>query len=161
MLVNDADAAGVAEVHYGAAKGHPGLVLLTTLGTGIGTAILYPACWCRTPSSATSRSTATTPSRGRRRASRTRRGCPTASGPSGCRRYYEVIEELLWPDLIVVGGGVSKDSDKFLRKIKHQRRDGARQAANTAGIVGAAWLADNRATNPGLVRNPTNEMRVD
>ena len=41
MLVNDADAAGIAEVHYGAAKDHPGLVLLTTLGTGIGTAIVY------------------------------------------------------------------------------------------------------------------------
>ena len=40
-LMNDADAAGVAEVHYGAAKGHPGLVLLTTLGTGIGTALIY------------------------------------------------------------------------------------------------------------------------
>src|SRR5512132_2045294 len=41
MLVNDADAAGIAEVHYGAAKGHPGLVLMTTLGTGIGSAIVY------------------------------------------------------------------------------------------------------------------------
>ena len=40
LLVNDADAAGVAEVHYGAAAGHPGLVLMTTLGTGIDTAIL-------------------------------------------------------------------------------------------------------------------------
>ncbi len=41
LLVNDADAAGIAEVHYGAAKGHPGLVLMATLGTGIGTAIVY------------------------------------------------------------------------------------------------------------------------
>ena len=41
MLVNDADAAGIAEVHYGAAAGHPGLVIMTTLGTGIGTAIVY------------------------------------------------------------------------------------------------------------------------
>ena len=41
MLVNDADAAGVAEVYYGAAKDQPGLVILTTLGTGIGTAIIY------------------------------------------------------------------------------------------------------------------------
>ena len=41
MLVNDADAAGIAEVRYGAAKDHPGLVILTTLGTGIGTAIVY------------------------------------------------------------------------------------------------------------------------
>ena len=41
LLVNDADAAGIAEVHYGAAKGHPGLVIMTTLGTGIGSAIVY------------------------------------------------------------------------------------------------------------------------
>ena len=84
FLVNDGDAAGVAEVHYGAAKDHPGLVLLTTLGTGIGTAILYRGVLSPTPNSATSRSTASTPRPAPRRASRTRKACPTRSGPSAC-----------------------------------------------------------------------------
>ena len=83
-VVNDADAAGLAEVRYGAARGrrrpghrdHPRhrhrLAPWCTTG-----------CWCRTPSSATSRSTATTPSRGRPTAHASGRTCPWRSGPSG------------------------------------------------------------------------------
>ena len=83
-VVNDADAAGLAEVRYGAAMGRGGLVIVTTLGTGIGSAILYDGVLVPNPSSATSRSTA------RRRGPRQLgqgawRGCPTRSGRSGSR----------------------------------------------------------------------------
>ena len=64
VVVNDADAAGVAELHYGAAKGQDGLVILTTLGTGIGTAVINRGCpRARTRSWVTSRSTGWTPRR--------------------------------------------------------------------------------------------------
>ncbi|MEZ5094820.1 MAG: ROK family protein [Nocardioides sp.] len=81
-VVNDADAAGLAEARYGAARGQHGLVIVTTLGTGIGSAFIYRGCWCRTPSSATWRSAAWAPRPGRPTAPGRARGCLGRSGPS-------------------------------------------------------------------------------
>ena len=161
LLVNDADAAGVAEVHYGAAKGHPGLVLLTTLGTGIGSAILYRGVLV--PNSELGHIQVDGHDAESRAASsvKDREGLSYGHWAKRLQRYYEVVEQLLWPDLIVVGGGVSKDSDKFLDKIHINAEMVPAKLLNTAGIVGAAWLADNRSTNPGLVQNPTTDMRVE
>jgi polyphosphate glucokinase len=64
------------------------------------------------------------------------------------QRYYERVEALFWPDLIVVGGGVSKDSEKFLPKLKLKTPIVPAKLLNTAGIVGAAWLAADRQANP-------------
>lgn len=160
LLVNDADAAGVAEVHYGAAKDHPGLVLLTTLGTGIGTAILYRGVLV--PNSELGHIVVDGYDAESRAASsiKDRENLSYSEWAKRLQRYYEVIEALLWPDLIVVGGGVSKDSDKFLHKININAEMVPAKLLNTAGIVGAAWLADNRSTNPGLSQSPTASMRV-
>ncbi len=84
LAVNDADAAGYAEVVYGAAKGVQGVVMVVTLGTGIGSASSSTATWCPTPSSGTWRSTGTTPSRGPPRACATGRGSTGRSGRSAC-----------------------------------------------------------------------------
>jgi polyphosphate glucokinase len=149
MLVNDADAAGVAEVRFGAAKDHPGLVVLTTLGTGIGTAIVYRGVLVpnselghleidgydaetRAASSAKDREDLSYKEWATKR----------------LQRYYERLEALLWPDLIVVGGGVSRKSDKFLPLLKLKTEIVPAKLQNTAGIVGAAWLASDRRTNP-------------
>ena len=59
---------------------------------------------------------------------------------------------MLWPDLIVVGGGVSKESDKFLPMLKLNADLVPAKLLNTAGIVGAAWLAADRQTNPARMR---------
>ena len=125
MLVNDADAAGMAEVHYGAAKDHPGLVLLTTLGTGIGTAIDLPRrAHPQLRARATSRSTATTPRPGPPSSVKDSEGLSYKRvGAPRLQRYYERLEALLWPDLIVVGGGVSRKSEKFLPQAQAQDRD--------------------------------------
>ncbi|MBA3529149.1 MAG: ROK family protein [Propionibacteriaceae bacterium] len=147
-LVNDADAAGVAEVHYGAAKGHPGLVLLTTLGTGIGSALLYRGVLI--PNSelghleidghdAESRAAASV---------KDKLGLSYSDYVPRLQRYYERVEALFWPDLIVVGGGVSKKADKFLPKLKLKTEIVPAKLLNSAGIVGAAWLAVDRRANP-------------
>ena len=83
-LMNDADAAGVAEVHYGAAKGHPGLVLLTTLGTGIGSALIYRGVLM--PNSELGHIEIDGHDAETQAAARSRRssGCPTASTCRGC-----------------------------------------------------------------------------
>jgi polyphosphate glucokinase len=152
LLVNDADAAGIAEVHYGAAAGHPGLVLMTTLGTGIGTAIVYRGVLI--PNSelghieidghdAETRAAASV---------REREGLSYGDYAVRLQRYYERLEALMWPDLIVIGGGISKHSDKFIPKLKLNAEVVPAKLLNTAGIVGAAWLAADRQIHPDELR---------
>jgi polyphosphate glucokinase len=149
MLVNDADAAGMAEVRYGAAKDHPGLVVLTTLGTGIGTAIIYRGVLV--PNSELGHIEVDGHDAETRAASSAKDREDLSYkvwATTRLQRYYEVLEALLWPDLIVVGGGVSRKADKFLPLLKLKTEIVAAELQNTAGIVGAAWLASDRRTNP-------------
>jgi polyphosphate glucokinase len=147
-LMNDADAAGIAEVHFGAAKGHPGLVLMTTLGTGIGSALVYRGVLI--PNSelghleidghdAESRAAASV---------KEKLGLSYDDYVPRLQRYYERVEALFWPDLLVVGGGVSKKAEKFLPKLKLKTEIVAAKLLNSAGIVGAAWLALDRQAHP-------------
>jgi len=64
------------------------------------------------------------------------------------QRYYEVVESLFWPDLFVVGGGVSKDADKFMPKLKLKTPIVPAHLRNRAGIIGAAWLAVDKVEHP-------------
>ncbi|SDD53138.1 polyphosphate--glucose phosphotransferase [Auraticoccus monumenti] len=147
-LVNDADAAGVAEVRYGAAKDHPGLVLMTTLGTGIGSAIIHRGILV--PNSELGHLEID----GHDAESQASSGVKDQLGLSyeewvpRLQRYYEVVEALLWPDLIVVGGGVSKDSDHFLPHLRLKSPIVPARLRNKAGIIGAAWLASDRREHP-------------
>jgi polyphosphate glucokinase len=142
-VVNDADAAGVGELHYGAARDAEGLVLMTTLGTGIGSALLYNGVLI--PNSelghleidghdAESQAAASIRSDDK---------LSWAEWAERLQRYYSHVEDLLWPDLIVVGGGVSRKADKFLPLLHLRAPIVAAQLANSAGIIGAAWLATN------------------
>lgn len=142
LLVNDADAAGVAEQRYGAATDRQGLVILTTLGTGIGIALLHdgvliPNCEMghieigghdaeeRAASSA-----------------REREGLSYEEwATKRLQPYYSALENLLWPDLFVVGGGVSRKHAKFLPLLTLRTPIVPATLENQAGIVGAAALA--------------------
>ena len=148
MLVNDADAAGIAEVRYGAAKDHPGLVILTTLGTGIGTAIVYRGVLI--PNSELGHIEVDGYDAESRAASsaRDREGLSYKEWAKRLQRYYDRLEAVLWPNLIVVGGGISRKSDKFLPLLKLNAEIVPAKLRNTAGIVGAAWLAADRAIHP-------------
>ncbi|HEY5820888.1 MAG TPA: ROK family protein [Propionibacteriaceae bacterium] len=152
VLVNDADAAGLAEVHYGAAKDHPGLVLLTTLGTGIGTALVYRGVLV--PNSELGHIEVDGHDAESKAASsvKDKEGLSYSEWAKRLQRYYETLEALLWPDLIVIGGGVSKDSDKFLSKLKLKSEIVPAKLLNTAGIVGAAWLAADRRIHPDVLK---------
>jgi polyphosphate glucokinase len=142
-VVNDADAAGVGELHFGAARNADGLVLVTTLGTGIGSALFYNGVLI--PNSelghleidghdAESQAAASI---------RSDENLSWAEWAERLQRYYSHVENLLWPDLIVVGGGVSRKSEKFLPFLHLRAPIVAAQLANSAGIIGAAWLATN------------------
>ena len=141
-VVNDADAAGVAEARFGAARSSKGLVVVTTLGTGIGTALLLDGKLV--PNSELGHLEIDGRDAETRAASSARENeeLSWAQWAERLQRFYGVIEDLLWPSLIVVGGGVSKKSDKFLPLLHLRAPIVAAQLRNEAGIVGAAVLAD-------------------
>jgi polyphosphate glucokinase len=140
-LVNDADAAGVAELRYGAAKGKSGLVIVTTLGTGIGVALLHNGVLVPNAElghleidgyDAETRAAAS---------AREKEGLSWTEWAPRLQRYYRVVENLLWPDLFVVGGGVSRKSQKFLPLLDLRTPIVPATLENAAGIIGAAALA--------------------
>jgi len=142
-FANDADVAGIAEVRYGAARGVDGLVLLTTLGTGIGTAMLYDGILI--PNSELGHL-----QRAKKVGDFERWAAYSAvereqlSWPKWAKRlqkYYSHLEFLLSPDLFIVGGGVSKHADEFLPLLDLATPIVPAVHRNNAGIIGAAALA--------------------
>ena len=144
-VVNDADAAGVGELHFGAARNARGLVLMSTLGTGIGSALFYDGVLI--PNSELGHLEIDGRDAEHRAASSVKddKNLSWQEWAERLQRYFSHVEDLLWPDLIVVGGGVSRKADKFLPLLHLRAPIVAAQLQNSAGIVGAAWLAANPA----------------
>ena len=137
-IVNDADAAGLAEVRWGAGRGVEGTVLMLTIGTGIGTALFIEGKLV--PNTELGH----VEIHGREAelwaADRIRK-VEDLSWKKWARRieeYFQKMEALLWPDLIVVGGGVSKKSERFLPRIETRTKVVPAEMLNNAGIAGAA-----------------------
>ncbi len=140
-VVNDADAAGVAEVHYGAAEHKRGLVILTTLGTGIGTALLLDGKLIPNSELGHLEIDGLDAETVAASSIKDKEGLSYADWAPRLQRYYSHLEALLWPDLFVVGGGVSKDADQFLPLLKIRTPIIPAKLRNKAGIIGAAHLA--------------------
>lgn len=141
LAVNDADAAGYAETRYGAARDHSGVVLVATLGTGIGTCLVVDGTLVPNTElghleidghDAESRAADS---------AREREGLDWEQWAQRLQRYFRVVEDLLWPDLIVIGGGVSKKHASFLPLLDLRTPIVPATLRNAAGIVGAAALA--------------------
>jgi polyphosphate glucokinase len=139
--VNDADAAGYGELHYGAARNTEGVVLVAPLGTGIGSALFVDGILLPNTELGhleidghDAESKAST-------LAREREGLSYEEWAVRLQRYFSVVENLLSPDLIVVGGGVSKSWEKFLPLLHLRAPIVPAALRNRAGIVGAAWLA--------------------
>jgi len=145
VVVNDADAAGLAEARYGAAKDQPGLVVLTTLGTGIGTALVYDGVLVPNAELGHLEIDGLD---AETQAANSARERDNLSWKEWARRlsvYYRTLEQLISPDLFVVGGGVSKHAPKYLPLLEIDTPIVAATLRNTAGIVGAAVLAAESA----------------
>ena len=141
VVVNDADAAGVGELHFGAAKGYEGLVILTTLGTGIGTAIFNRGVLVPNSELGHLEIDGVDAETVAASSAKTREDLSYPEWAERLQRYYRHLEDLLWPDLIVVGGGVSKDHEEFLPLLDLRTPIIPAVLKNKAGIIGAAVLA--------------------
>ncbi len=142
--LNDADAAGLAEMRYGAGRGHDGVVLLLTFGTGIGSALFVDGHLV--PNTEFGHIQVDGED-GERRASAAAREREDLSYPAWAERvdrYLDVLEAGVWPDLIIVGGGVSKKAHKWVPLLSTRTPVVPAQLQNDAGIVGAALAAAER-----------------
>lgn len=139
-FVNDADAAGVAEIRYGAAKGHRGVVMLTTLGTGIGTAIINDGVLL--PNTELGHLEVDGKDAESRAAysAKERDDLDWKQWTKRLQRYYSTLEALFSPDLFIVGGGVSKHYDDFLPLLELRAPIIPAVLRNNAGILGSAAL---------------------
>ncbi|MFO7691073.1 MAG: ROK family protein [Cryobacterium sp.] len=144
-FVNDADAAGYAEARFGAAKNVPGVVLLTTLGTGIGTALLNDGILV--PNTELGHLEIDGRDYETRAAfsAKEKEDLSWEKWASRLQKYYSTLEKLFTPDLFVVGGGVSKYHKHFLPLLRLSTPIIPAVHRNNAGILGAAALA---ATGP-------------
>ncbi|MHA7276160.1 polyphosphate--glucose phosphotransferase [Arthrobacter sp. Hz1] len=140
-VINDADAAGLAEVRYGAGKGVDGTVLVITLGTGIGSAFIFDGKLVPNAElghleidgyDAETRASAV---------ARERDGIDWDEYSIRLQRYFSHVEFLFSPELFIVGGGISKRSQEYLPGLKLRTRIIPAQLKNQAGIVGAALQA--------------------
>jgi polyphosphate glucokinase len=140
-IINDADAAGIAEMRFGVGRDRMGTVVFLTLGTGVGSGVFIdgrlvpnvefgtmeirgkPAEW-RSASSA-----------------RTRRGLGWKAWALDLDEHLDRIDKLVWPALIILGGGVSKNGDKFIPRLTVRCPVVAADLRNDAGIIGAAIVA--------------------
>ena len=144
-VVNDADAAGLAEARFGAARDVPGVVVVTTLGTGIGSALLVEGRLVPNTELGHLEVDGYDAETRAAESARDREDLSWEDWAKRLQRYYRVVEDLLWPDLIVVGGGVSKKADKFLPLLDLRTRIVPASLQNRAGIIGAAALAAEAA----------------
>jgi polyphosphate glucokinase len=140
-VLNDADAAGVAEIAHGAGRGRDGVALMLTFGTGIGSALFLDGRLV--PNTELGHLELRGKGAEDRAAARVRdeKELSWDKWAKRVQEYLSVVEALLSPDLIIVGGGVSKHADKFLPLLQVRGEIVAAQLANNAGIVGAAMAA--------------------
>jgi polyphosphate glucokinase len=144
IVLNDADAAGIAEARFGAAKGVSGVVIMLTFGTGIGSALLVDGKLVPNTElghleldgyDAETRAAASV---------REKSGMSFKKWAQRVQRYLSHVERLFSPDLFVVGGGVSKEAPKWVPLLTLTAPVKPAQLLNNAGIVGAAVAAIER-----------------
>jgi polyphosphate glucokinase len=140
-FVNDADAAGYAEARYGAAKGINGLVIMTTLGTGIGTALINDGVLIVNAELGHLEIEGKDYETKASFAAKERDDLSWKHWAKRLQKYYSRLEALLYPRLIIVGGGVSKNYEEFLPLLDLRAEIVPAKLRNNAGILGAAALA--------------------
>ncbi|CAM5327784.1 polyphosphate--glucose phosphotransferase [Leifsonia shinshuensis] len=159
-FVNDADAAGYAETRFGAAKGKDGLIIMTTLGTGIGSALIYDGVLIPNAElghleieghDAESRAAYS---------AKEREDLSWEKWAKRLQKYYSTLEFLFTPDLFIVGGGVSKNYQEFLPLLELNTEIVPAVHRNNAGILGAAALAVRSERRDAGARGRSAEVGV-
>lgn len=150
-VVNDADAAGLAEVRWGAGREAGGLVLMLTVGTGIGTALLMDGRLVPNTELGHVQMHGMEAEHYASDGVRKKENLDWKKFAKRFDEYLRLMESLLWPDLIIIGGGASKKTDKLFPHLSTRARIVPAELLNTAGVAGAAMAAvreDGKANRP-------------
>ena len=141
---NDADVAGLAEMTFGAGQDQTGTVIMLTLGTGIGTAIFSDGHLLPNTEFGHVEINGKDAESRASDAARQRKDLPWPKYAKRLNTYMMQMEKLFWPDLFIIGGGISKVHDKFIPLLTLQARVVPAQLQNEAGMVGAALFSRDR-----------------
>lgn len=144
-VLNDADAAGLAEQRYGAGRNHNGVVVLLTFGTGIGSAVIHHGTLL--PNTEFGHIEVGGKEAEHRAASsvKERKEWNYQRWTEEVTKVLVAIENAIWPELFIVGGGISKKADRWIPMLRNRTPVVAAELLNTAGIVGAAMAAADAA----------------
>jgi polyphosphate glucokinase len=140
-IVNDADAAGIAEMRFGVGAGKRGVVIFLTLGTGVGSGTFVDGVLVPNTEFGQMEIRGRAAERRSASAARTRKSLSWKAWAMDLDEHLQRIEDLMWPDLLILGGGVSKNGDKFIPRLGRRTPVVAATLRNDAGIIGAAIVA--------------------
>ncbi|MBA2719152.1 MAG: ROK family protein [Chloroflexi bacterium] len=143
-VLNDADAAGLAEMRFGAGVGERGVVFVLTLGTGLGSGLFNDGVLVPNTELGHMEIRGRDAERRSAAIARTRRGLSWKAWAADLDEHLHAIDRLFSPNLIILGGGVSKNADKFIPRLTVRPRVVPAKLRNDAGIVGAAMAAAER-----------------
>ncbi len=145
FVVNDADAAGIGELRFGAGNGAPGVVLLLTIGTGIGSALLNDGVLLPSTEFGHIEFKGDIAERYCSDAAREREEMSWEKWGKRFNKYLVYMEKLFSPSLFIIGGGVSKKMELFRNKITVKAPVVPATLRNQAGIIGAACYASDKS----------------
>ena len=140
-IANDADVAGLAEMRFGAGQGRDGVVLVVTLGTGIGSALFASGQLVPNTELGHIELRGMEAEHWAADSARTREDLSWKKWAKRVDRFLQRMRDYFWPELIIVGGGVSKKHEKFLPLLTVDADVVPAQLRNDAGIIGAALAA--------------------
>ncbi len=144
LVLNDADAAGLAEMRFGAGQGRGGVVVLLTFGTGIGSALFLDGELVPNTEFGHVEIDGHDAEQRAAASARDNEGLSWEQWTARVSRYLRTLEDLVWPDLIIAGGGVSRKAHKWLPLLDCRTEVVPAALRNSAGIVGAATAAGER-----------------
>lgn len=145
-VLNDADAAGLAEMRFGAGRGRAGVVIIVTVGTGLGTALFSDGVLVPNTELGHIEVGGQDAELGAADSARKREDLSWKAWAPRFDRYLRALEALFWPDLIIIGGGASKKLDKFADQLTVRTELVPAELRNDAGIIGAALAAEKLET---------------
>ena len=143
-VVNDADAAGSAEMKFGAGRNQKGVVMLVTVGTGLGTVMFSAGKLVPNLELGHLLLKGDDAEKYASDAARKNEELSWEEWAARFNEYLDRLEELTWPDLIIIGGGASKKDDKFIQYLNTRAKVVPAELLNEAGIIGAAIAARNQ-----------------
>jgi polyphosphate glucokinase len=152
-LINDADAAGTAEMAFGSGRGRKGVVLIVTIGTGLGTSVFTDGHLMPNSELGHIEIQCEDAEKFASDAARKRKKLSWKKWTKNLDEYLCALEKLIWPDLIILGGGVSKKHDRFVPHLSVQAEVVPALMLNEAGIIGAALAAKSLAPMPTSKEN--------